>query len=202
MTFTAQVIGYPPPTLQWILNGIPVAGANASQLVLTNVSTNNVGTYWLIASNASGVTLSSNAVLVVTNPPTLGVAVNASGLTWVTGGTSPWIVQFSETHDGIAAAASGVITNSQESWVETTVTGPGTLNFWWKVSSELGFDYLEFYINGVLQTGRISGEVNWQQKIFNLPAGTQTLRWRYQKDGSVSNGQDRGWLDQVTFTPQ
>jgi hypothetical protein len=34
-----------------------------------------------------------------------------------------------------------------------------------------------------------------------LPVGTHTLRWRYSKDGSVAAGSDRGWLDQVAFTP-
>ena len=83
--------------------------------------------------------------------------------------------------------------------METTVTGPGSLSFWWKVSSESGFDYLEFYINGVLQAGHISGDVDWQQKSFDFGAGVQTLRWRYSKDGSTSSGQDRGWVDMVTF---
>ena len=86
--------------------------------------------------------------------------------------------------------------------MQTTVTnGPGTLTFWWSVSSELGYDYLEFYLDGILQNGRISGEVSWNQQTFNIAAGSHSLRWRYVKDVGVSSGQDRGWVDQVSFAP-
>jgi len=69
------------------------------------------------------------------------------------------------------------------------------------VSSETGFDYLEFHINGVLQSGRISGNEDWQQKSYTLPGGTHTLRWRYTKDASITTGTDAGWVDQVVWTP-
>jgi hypothetical protein len=61
---------------------------------------------------------------------------------------------------GGSAAQSGAIANSQSAWLQTTVVGPGTLSFYWKVSSEAGYDFLEFYIDGVLQSGRISGSVD------------------------------------------
>ena len=80
-----------------------------------------------------------------------------------------------------------------------TVTGPGRLTFWWKVSSEATHDYLEFYINGVLQSGRISGEVDWQEIAFDLAGGSKVLRWRYFKDGAANAGQDRGWVDELQF---
>src|SRR5574340_970736 len=63
------------------------------------------------------------------------------------------------------------------------------------------YDYLEFYINGVLQSGRISGEVDWQQRTFDLAWGSNVLRWRYFKDWATSRGQDRAWVDQVSFVP-
>ena len=84
--------------------------------------------------------------------------------------------------------------------METTVTGPGPLAFWWKISSESGYDYLEFCVNGVRQATRIAGEVDWQVQNYTLATGAQVLRWRYTKDGSASSGQDRGWVDQVSFT--
>ena len=86
--------------------------------------------------------------------------------------------------------------------MQTTVTnGPGTLTFWWSVLSEAGYDYLEFYLDGILQNGRISGEVNWNQQSFDIAAGSHSLRWRYVKDIGISSGQDRGWVDQVNFAP-
>jgi len=130
----------------------------------------------------------------------LGDALDAPNLSWTTGGDGLWSGQTAVTHDGVDAGRSGAIGNFEESWMQTTVTnGPGTLTFWWSVSSELDYDYLEFYLDGMLQNGRISGEVNWNQQTFNIAAGSHTLRWRYVKDIGISSGQDRGWVDQVSF---
>jgi hypothetical protein len=131
----------------------------------------------------------------------LGEALNATNLTWTSGGTAAWFAESTTTHDGLSAAQSGTISHNQETWLETAVLGPGSLSFWWKVSSELNFDYLEFYINGVRQATRIAGEVDWQEQNYTLGPGFQTLRWRYMKDESTTSGQDRGWVDQVSFSP-
>ena len=129
----------------------------------------------------------------------LATALDDSNLVWISGGSAPWSALSSATHDGVDAAQSGFISDSQESWLQTTVNGPGTLTFWWKVSSETDFDWLRFHVDGILQL-QISGEINWQQRSFQLPPGSHTLRWRYVKDSSSPFGQDRAWLDQVSFT--
>jgi hypothetical protein len=82
--------------------------------------------------------------------------------------------------------------------VQTTVTGPGTLGFWWKVSSEEWFDCLAFTIDGLKQAA-ISGEVDWQDQVFAVDSGDHTLTWTYAKDPTLSLGADTAWLDQVTF---
>ncbi len=131
---------------------------------------------------------------------TLGDAVDAPELVWTTGGNAHWIPQTATTHDGVDAAHSGTIREAEVSWMQTTVTGPGTLSFWWKVSSEPGFDYLKFYIDGAEQSGAISGEVNWQQKTYSLSDGSHTLKWAYSKDEIGGDlGSDRGWVDQVVW---
>ena len=43
------------------------------------------------------------------------------------------------------AARSGSLLDGQVAWLQTTVTGPGTLSFWWNVSSEEGADPFELY---------------------------------------------------------
>ena len=151
-----------------------------------------------------GVLLSvpSNAVLTIVDNDvlTLGEALDAPHLTWTTGGNAPWLAQTTNTHDGVDAARSGLIDHGEESWVETTVTGPGTLSFWWKVSSESCCDPLTFSVNGAFQA-EIRGDVNWTQRTFPIAAGPQLLRWIYSKDGSVVNGLDAGLVDQVSYVP-
>jgi hypothetical protein len=182
----------------------------------TDVGTNTTGTvpgltqgltYYLVVvayDGHGGESPPSNEVsaLIPTNPPpTLTAALDTPSWLWTTGGTGPgWAGQTNLTHDMVDAAQSGVVTNGQTNWLEATVTGPGTLNFWWKVSSETNYDFLRFSTNGV-EVARIGGEVGWVQTNFALAPGVQTLRWAYTKDRSVSRGRDAGWLDQVSFTP-
>jgi hypothetical protein len=73
------------------------------------------------------------------------------------------------------------------------------VSFWWKVSSEFGFDRLNFSV-GNQSLATVSGETDWQARSFPLPEGPQTLRWSYAKDGSARDGADAGWLDQVVIT--
>lgn len=199
-TFSVTAGGAEPLAYQWQCYSTNLAGATAASLTLTNVQPEQTGDYRVIVTNSLGSATSAVARLTVFSPADLGLAVNAPDLEWTTGGSASWLVQPTITHDGLLAARSGTITHSQQTWMETTVAGPGALSFWWKVSSEDDYDFLEFFVNGAL-TASISGEVDWQQLDFTLPAGPQTLRWHYLKDNSSSAGSDRGWLDEVSFVP-
>lgn len=152
----------------------------------------------IFSNRATGATLPQSITLSV------GIefcdAVEACDLNWSFGGDASWFYQTNTTHDGVDAAASGTISHSQESWMETTLNGPGDLTFQWQVSSEDNYDYLEFWVDGV-RSNRIAGEIDWQPQTVSLPSGPHVVRWRYMKDGSVSHGEDAGWVDQVLWTP-
>jgi YHS domain-containing protein len=122
-----------------------------------------------------------------------------TGLTIITGGDAHWFGQTGVSHDGVDAAQSGDIGHDQNTYFQTTVTGSGTLTFWWRVSSESGYDYLRFFIDGVEQDA-ISGETAWTQQSYSIGSGSHTLKWEYMKDGSVSSGSDCGWVDELVFT--
>ena len=132
--------------------------------------------------------------------PPIGEALDCPGLTWTTGGDAPWFPQDTTAHDGDFAMQSGAITHNQNSWIETTVTGPGVLTFWWSASSENNYDWLTCTVNGA-QDGRISGKRGWAQKSIQIPAGPVTVRWTYSKDDSSNDGSDCGWLDGAEWTP-
>ena len=141
------------------------------------------------------------ATLTIPYVPNLAGALNPS-FVWTNTPTGPgWFAQVRESHDGDMAAQSGRISHSQHSDLETTLTGPGTLSFWWKVSSEEGFDRVSFKMDTPSALRAISGETDWQQVTLPIPAGAHQVSWVYAKDGSVSVGQDAGWVDEVTFTP-
>jgi alpha-tubulin suppressor-like RCC1 family protein len=198
--FHGRAVGVQPLGYQWQLEGIDLPVATNASLIITNVQGKNTGGYRLLVSNALGSAISTTAQLTIPFSTNLTAALNATNLSWNNEFTPAWFAQVRVTHDGDVAAQSGKITNNQQSVLQTSVSGPGTLTFWWKVSSEEGYDFLRFAVNGTLLAS-VSGDNDWQQKTFALASGTQVLRWNYVKDASVSTGQDAAWLDEVVFTP-
>ncbi len=171
---------------------------NASTGVLSGTPT-ATGAYdpQISATNAGG-TSSTFPTVYIYPDISLPVAMDNGGFTWLTGGANPWFGDTATTHDGTDAAHSGPVRHGLNSWLQTTVSGPGTLSFWWKASTELNGDPLTFSLDGNAQNS-ISGEVDWIQRTYSIGAGTHTLRWEYARDGGGNGGQNMGWVDQVSW---
>lgn len=76
----------------------------------------------------------------------------------------------------------------------------GPAAFGYRVSTEefgptVG-DFFEFYLNGIRQV-RTNGESGWQTHTFTVPAGINTLEWRYIRDASSGGNLDAVFLDNV-----
>lgn len=141
-----------------------------------------------------------NPASVAAGPPvglSLAQALDTTNLVWVTGSRS-WFGQAAVTHDGVDAAQSGAATNGQISFIETTVNGPGSLTFWWKIFTT-NFDTFDFYIGGEYENS-IYVDTDWDFQTWPVPGGPQTVRWEFVKDAGGSDNADAAWLDQVTFT--
>jgi len=146
------------------------------------------------------VTMDGNHAVIAHYGMDICQAVDNCDVTWEMGGEGGgWYGQTSTYFYDNDAAQSQAISDNQSNYLQTTVQGPGTVLFYWKVSSETNYDYLSFYIDST-NKANISGEVNWQQKSFNIESGTHTLKWLYEKDNSVRRGSDCGWLDNVEKT--
>jgi hypothetical protein len=117
-----------------------------------------------------------------------------------------WPLQNRRTIDGVDAFISPIILDhGRSSVIETPVTGPGTVSFWWTVSSQAGGDFFRFEIDETIQN-QISGHsagnnIPWAQQTYNVPAGQHMLRWRYIKNEAVIDGLDACWLDSISYTP-
>ncbi len=131
----------------------------------------------------------------------LSEATDCPYLVWDTAGHGPWFGQANVTHDGVDAAQSYPISHNQYSRIFTTATGPDTLRFSWRTSSEPVNDWFMFLLDGVEQT-RISGETDWQMYEIQIPAGDHALNWFFHKNDSVSQGLDCAWLDEVRLLSQ
>ncbi len=127
---------------------------------------------------------------------------NFGGLAMRTGGAASWSPGSSaEAVRGGNHAQSGLLLDNESSWLELEVDGPDFLGFWWKVSSEEGWDFLNLEVDGELRR-RISGSEEWAHVVLATGPGTHLVRWTYQKDSSESEGKDRGWLDFVQSASQ
>lgn len=118
---------------------------------------------------------------------------------WIepSGSNAAWVVANDTAYGGSLSLKSGFVGHNQKSEISYTANfSAGNVSFARKVSSELNYDFLEFYIDGVLK-GSWSGEWGWSVVSFPISAGTHTLLWRYVKDGSVSSGSDAAWIDSV-----
>ncbi|MBW9264255.1 MAG: trypsin-like serine protease [Candidatus Thiodiazotropha sp. (ex. Lucinisca nassula)] len=131
----------------------------------------------------------------------LGMALDNNELTWFSGGDSPWREDSSDSHGYIngTAAISGAILDNQISVLHSQVTGPGTLSFRWRSSTESSADPIVFYIDDRL-IAVIDGETDWTDISESIPEGAHNLTWLYVRDQSNGGGADAGYLDQFRFS--
>jgi hypothetical protein len=119
---------------------------------------------------------------------------------WTMGGNQPWTVTNVDPYEGVYSAKSGTISNGQKSdlILQMEVTAADSISFYVKTSSESGYDYLKFFLDGA-SIGQWSGETAWTRAAFPVSAGNHTFKFEYMKDGSASSGSDCAWIDYILF---
>lgn len=115
-----------------------------------------------------------------------------------TGGN--WTIDAVNHHGGANSAKSATIgaNGSTQMLVTMNVPAVGNITFWKKVSSEQSYDYLKFYINGVLKN-QWSGTIDWSQETYPVTPGNAVFKWEYMKDNMVDSGSDCAWVDDIVF---
>jgi bacillolysin len=116
-------------------------------------------------------------------------------------GDAPWFVTASSDAGGSFSVRSGAIENNGRSalTLTRTVAQAGNVTFDARVSSELGYDFFSFYVDGVRKVAR-SGNRAWQAFSVPVSAGRHTFTWVFEKDFTVDGGFDAAWIDDV-FVP-
>ncbi|NLF56887.1 MAG: S8 family serine peptidase, partial [Candidatus Hydrogenedens sp.] len=181
----------------------PSSGASTGEAdtITVNYATAGLstGTHSAVISVADPAATNSPRTIGVTLTvrPTLAAALDNAALEWATSGGAAWHGQTAFSHDGQDAAQSGAVGDNAFSALQTQVTGPATVSFWWRVDSEEDYDFLEFHVDGEPQAA-ISGLLDWAQETHSLGEGVHTLEWVYSKDTYVFSGLDAGWVDQVS----
>jgi hypothetical protein len=136
---------------------------------------------------------------------------------WDFSATNSWVIETSSTKIGKYSAKAADTVDNGNLYI-TTKAGllnipsgsQAIIDFYWKVSSEGNFDFLYYcksddssipsctrstgYIN------RISGNIIWTQEQSTgtlLNSGPHRIKFAYEKDVSISSGEDTGWIDHI-----
>ena len=131
------------------------------------------------------------------------------GMVVATGEEFPWTPILDSTAKvGDATARSGEIGNRAKTWLSATVSGSGTMSFWYKVSCEhdedntFTWDRLMVYTNDVeIADWRMDGDTDWTKRTLSFDGGENTVKWVYYKDKSDTDGEDCAWVDGIEWTP-
>ena len=115
-----------------------------------------------------------------------------------------WVSDDTDFTVGASSMRSPALDHSETACIRATTNNSGFLSFFWKVSSEKNFDYLKL---SVISPGSgeetkasdlsLTGTVDWQQETGIAVSSGEEIRWCYEKDQTVSQGDDAGWLDGV-----
>ncbi|MBC8008512.1 MAG: MBG-2 domain-containing protein [Burkholderiales bacterium] len=146
----------------------------------------------------------------------LSTALDGAGLVWTTGGAdigsggaslNPlWSGQTTISQDGTdSAQAPALQSPDSESWIETTVTGPGTLTWRWRL--DLGAEpgsYLDLQIGDESAPRRTLFQTTpWTaDSEAVVEPGPVTVRWRFGRSPGFENSvTDTAFVDTVAFVP-
>lgn len=119
---------------------------------------------------------------------------------WEMEGHEAWTVTTDVVYEGNYSARSGQIGHNNFSSLNLSfeVAYEDSISFYYKVSSETNYDFLRFKINDETQLA-VSGQKGWARASFPIEEGLKTLSWIYEKDYSVSSGDDCAWIDYIVF---
>lgn len=207
--------------------GKPVQELKAGGQEVTDGRIRGSGTYRVRveAVSGAGVTGEPAEIEVTVNDSCEVWSMDGGGLAFSGTNDYPWFVQSAYVLDvtlddggmeptgapipptrlrSYTAFQSGDAGDNESSTLLATVSGPGTLSFWWNVSSEQRYDRLFFLVDGEAEdeisgSGRESGD--WRSVSREVGVGDHVFGWSYRKDGSVSVGDDAGWVADVKWTP-
>lgn len=131
---------------------------------------------------------------------------NLANLPWTQGSQYGWQIATDDKFAGTYSAKStnaGYSNTTAEMSVVGTCSVADSVVFYYKVSSENGYDKFHFYIDNT-EKFSVSGyeDSEWTRVAYLVPAGTHTYKFTYSKDGSVDKESDCAWIDNIVLPHQ
>lgn len=164
-----------------------------------------------LSGDAEGAVLDENSITVPITAPrsivltvaeyTYETALNSGRLSWTAGGEANWIPQGDVSHDGQSAVRSGEVTGDDVSTLSTSVIGPGTLSWWWKLDT-VDCAGVDVFVDGSLVES-LDSVSDWLSASTDIVGdGGHTVRFEFWNAGTVAAISDCAYLDQVSWMPE
>ncbi len=117
---------------------------------------------------------------------------------WTNDASKPWRFVTDNPYEGQYCVRSGNIgNNATTTLILTHEAGSNdSISFYYKVSTEDGYDKLHFYIDNQAKNNW-SGNIAWTKASYPVSAGRHTYKWTYTKDQYTTGGSDCVWIDFV-----
>ena len=200
-TFTVTAGGTGPLGYQWLLAGAPIAGASGTTYSLSNVQTNNSGSYAVVVTNVAGSVTSSVAILsVLSTNPTVIAQWNFNSVTpdnsTSTGSTAP------STGSGTASLLAG---NAASFATGDTTLDPAGL------TDNSGWNTTTYPVQGtgnktrgvqfaVSTAGKQNILVSWSSQSSNT--GSKYGRLQYTTNGTDYYDYPVAFTNGTSYTPK
>ncbi len=185
-------------------NNIAPGATVQGSFTLTTTPSSPLGSNFIveqsITANSGGYTTSKNMIFTIGQLVEDWETNTFTKFPWYFGGNANWTLTNVLPYEGVYSVKSGVIGNSQSSVLQISynVATNDSISFYRKVSSESGYDYLKFWIDGTA-VGQWSGTVAWSKVKYPVTQGPHLFKWEYMKDVSTVSGSDCAWVDYIVF---
>ncbi len=135
--FYVQADGGQPLYYQWFKEDTPILSATNNDFIILKSQLLDAGLYKIVVSNLYGSITSTPAFLNI-DSNALSDALDNSQLIFNSAGESTWFKQTNIFYFGGDSAQGEVFLTNGQSFIETTIVGPGYLTFWWKLDADDG----------------------------------------------------------------
>lgn len=180
-------------------DGVVVGTPTGTTFTDTGVTAGGSYSYTVDAADAAGNHSAQSAPASATVPGST-VLEDFEDTTYNVAISGTWTRTTTQAQAGTGSLRSGAITDNQTTDAVVAVpAGATACSFWYRVSSESGYDFFDFLTDAISQL-HLSGTIGWTQSPSYDLTGVTTLTFRYAKDVSVSAGEDAAYIDNLAFT--
>lgn len=170
---------------QWLKNDGEIPGATGSTLTIAGVSEEDIADYSVRVSNAHGTVLTPSATIFLFD--NFGESVEQPNLNWTLGNQRDW---FLDTSAGLGNDDAAVFRTRKEAdyisnFMETTLSGPFQISFWWRSTGEPGL-HSELRIDQQRSRVAPSVEEGWVRENVTVDSeGEHTIQFATTSSGPV-----------------